>query len=209
MGHAAGTGTVCLAHKGQSNALFLRELPPQGGVHKDGVSLAVAGIEHQDRQFLALKALRDIQDILPGVPFPVAAVVAERDHACLNGAVTGDLYILLAPDLGAVGQSGFHLAVLGILLGSYPGGGVVQTLGNGVGIGEGVVIAGIVGQPLIDRLRVCTCARDLHLGDAVPRAFLLQLAVGVFGGIGLGSNILPVHTGTGPRGRAVVGGLPV
>ena len=35
--------------------------------------------------------------------------------------MTGDLYILLAPDLGAVGQSGFHLAVLGILLGSYPG----------------------------------------------------------------------------------------
>ena len=210
MGHAAGTGTVCLAHKGQSNALFLRELPPQGGVHEDGVSLAVARIEHQDRQFLALKALRDIQDILPGVPFPVAAVVAERDHACLNGAVTGDLYILLAPDLGAVGQSGFHLAVLGILLGSYPGGGVVQTLGNGVGIGEGVVIAGIVGQPLIDRLRVCTgVSRDLHLGDAVLRAFLLQLAVGVFGGIGLGSNILPVHTGTGPRGRAVVGGLPI
>ena len=208
VGHAAGAGAVGLADERQGDALILRDLPPQGGVHEDGVGLAVARIDHQNGQLLTFEALGDVQHVLAGIVFAIVVIVAEGDHAHLYGAVAGNLDVFLSPDLSAVAQGFIYLPVLGILLGGHAGGGVVQTLRQSVGIREGVVVTGVVGQPVIDgRSLDGGIRRHLHLGQAV-RGTRRHPADGVVGGIGVGVDALPEHA-VGLHAHAVVGGLPV
>ena len=208
MRDAAGAGAVGLTHKHQGDALPVGDLPPQSGVHKDGVGLAVAGVDDQNGQLLALEAVGHIHDVLPGIPQAVAAVVAEGDDAHLDGAVAVNGHIRLGQDLGAVAEGLLDLALLGDLLRLHPGGGVVQAIGQGVGVGEGVVIAGVDGQEGVDLGGGGLLAGHLHLGDAVL-GVLRQLGIGKIGGDGVRALGLIVHALAVGGGHAVVGGLPV
>ena len=209
MGHAARTGIIGLAHKGQHDPLVLGDLPPQSGVQEDRVGLGVAGINHQHWQFLALEALRHVDDILPGVPQPISAVVAEGDHAHLDGAVAVNGHILLGQDLGPVTEGLLHLSGLGLLLGGHPGGGVVQALGDGIGICEGRIIPGVLGHPGV---QLCGAhigtAGHLHLRDAVVGPGGLQTAVGIVGLIGVRIQLLVIGVSLS-CGLTVVCRLPV
>ena len=74
--HAAPV--VGLAYEHQDYAFLLRDLPPQGGIHEDHIRLAVAGINHEERKLLAIKAFRNKRYVLARIGLAVAAVVGRR-----------------------------------------------------------------------------------------------------------------------------------
>ena len=82
-----------------------------------------AGINHQHWQFLALEALRHVDDILPGShnPSPLLSLKAITPTWTVPWP---SIAILLGQDLGPVTEGLLHLSGLGLLLGGHPGGGV-------------------------------------------------------------------------------------
>ena len=212
-----GGAAVSLVDEDHHEAVAVGHLIPLGGVEEDAVGLGIAGVSHHDGGLLAGGAVGDVDQILTGIVHAVAVVVGEGEHANLDGAL-GGLGVSLAPQLHGdvlalevlAVEGGDGLAGSGLLLGGDPGGGVVHAQGQGVGVSEGVLIAGVDGQERVNVGGRGLALRDLDLGDAVLGVGVQSqdLGVGLLGLEGVGVDALIEHAVHG-LGDHVAGGLPI